>query len=349
MRNIFLTSIILSLFISISRAQEITGGKIHGLIVGDYFYKTGGDSQPFGDSLLQFSRLVPKDFQAFQIRRLHFFYDYNISDNFFTRFQLEGNDKSLEPGGRQGLYVKTAYAEWKNIFNKSNLLVGLIPTPTWSSVERLWGYRSIEKTITDFRNAGSGSDMGVQLCGIIPFSISLNYSLMIGNGSYQKPEINKHKKYYAMLSGNPIDKFSVETYFDFEPAINNKDITTLKTFLSYKDNSCMIGAEIFQQTRLKKDTATGDNAIFGVALFAWHKISEQFKIFGCVDYFDPNRLSDYIGFYEYFFSVGLDYTPIKKIHFMPNIWINTYTDKSRHNRKKEADIVPRVTFLFTFN
>ncbi|MGD0589448.1 MAG: hypothetical protein ABSA44_01455 [Bacteroidota bacterium] len=32
----------------------------------------------------------------------------------------------------------------------SNLLLGLVPTPTWASVEGIWGYRSVEKTITDF-------------------------------------------------------------------------------------------------------------------------------------------------------------------------------------------------------
>jgi hypothetical protein len=348
MRLHILTSIIIAAFFSVCHPQENTGGRMHGLIVGDYYYKAGGDSQPYGDSLSQYSRSVPRDFQAFQIRRLHLFYDYNISETFFTRFQLEGNDKSLEPGGRQGLYVKTAYAEWKNMFDKSNLLVGLIPTATWSSVEGIWGYRSVEKTITDFRNLGSGSDMGVQLRGSIPAGKPLNYSIMIGNGSYQKPETNKYKKYYAMVSGSPAEKLSVELYFDNEPAAGGKDITTWKTFISYKDAAYMAGTEIFQQMRSKKDS-TGDNAIFGMAIFGWYQFTEEMKIFGRIDYFDPNRLSNHTGFFENFFSFGLDYMPVGNIHFMPNIWINSFTDKSKLHRKKDADIVPRVTFLFVFN
>jgi hypothetical protein len=175
-------SLIVTLFLfSVAIGQEKTGGNIHGLIVGDYFYKAGGDEQPFGDSLTQYSRPIARDFQAFQIRRLHLFYDYTISERFFTRFQLEGNNKSLDPGGRQGLYVKTAYGEWRNIIRGSNLALGLVRTPTWSSVEGIWGYRSIEKTITDARNLGNGSDMGAVLQGTSPMTLPITYAVMIGN------------------------------------------------------------------------------------------------------------------------------------------------------------------------
>jgi hypothetical protein len=347
-RQLFFLSLIVGAFFW-SPGQEKTGGRIHGLIVGDYFYKAKGDSQPYGDSLSQYSQPIPKDFQGFQIRRLHLFYDYNISESFFTRFQLEGNNKSLEPGGRQGLYVKTAYAEWKNIFPASNLLIGLVLTPTWSSVEGIWGYRSIEKTITDFRGLGIASDMGVQLKGTISSGSQLNYALMIGNGTAQKPENNKYKKYYLMMSGSPIKNISVEAYMDYEPAAGGKDRTTWKAFLSYQEKYLMIGAEILDQEQMKQDVLSIDKSALGLSLFSWYLFNDQWKVYGRADYYDPDRLSVNTGFYECFISLGADYTPIKDIHFMPNIWINTFTDKSSAGRKKDTDIVPRITFLFVFN
>jgi hypothetical protein len=347
-KSLFVFSIYICFF-CIASAQEKTGGKIHGLIVGDYFYKAGGDSRQYGDSLSQYSQPIPKDFQGFQIRRLHLFYDYIISEKFSTRFQLEGNDKSLELGGRQGLYVKTAYGEWKDIFPASNLLVGLVPTPTWTSVEWIWGYRSVEKTIADFRNLGSASDMGVLLRGTLPTSTALNYALMIGNGNSQKPENNKYKKYYALISGSPIQNISVEAYVDYEPAADKKDRTTWKTFFSYQEKSLMIGAEIVEQVQKNQGTLPADKAAFGIALFSWFAFSEQYKAYGRIDYYDPDRLSPGIGFYECFISLGFDYMPIKDFHFMPNLWINTFTDKSSAGRKKDADIVPRITFFFVFN
>jgi hypothetical protein len=344
----FLCSLLM-ICIGLSLSQEKAGGRIHGLIVGDYFYKAGGDLQQYGDSSSQYSQPITKDFQGFQIRRLHLFYDYVISEQFFTRFQLEGNNKSLEPGGRQGLYVKTAYGEWRNIFPLSNLLLGLVPTPTWASVEGLWGYRSVEKTITDFRNLGSGSDMGVQLRGALSTSAALNYAFMIGNGNSQKPENNKYKKYYFLLSGSPFQYFSIETYIDHEPAASGKDRTTWKAFLSYTEEAWMAGAEIAEQVQHNQDTLQNNLAVFGISAFSWYRFSEQCKVFGRIDYYDPNRFSPGTGFYEYFLSFGIDYAPVKDIHFMPNIWINTFTDKSRAGRKKDADVVPRISFFFAFH
>jgi hypothetical protein len=199
-RTLFLFIAILCYF-CFSFSQDNSGGYIHGLIVGDYFYKTSGDSQPLGGAS-QFSQPLPKDSSGFQIRRLQLFYDYTFSNEFSTRFQLEGNEKSLDPSGRLSLYMKTAYLEWKNLVPMSSLYIGLVPTPTWINVENQWGYRSIEKTITDFRGLGSLTDMGVHLRGTLFSEGSVGYSLMVGNGNAQRPENDKYKNIMQWLTEN---------------------------------------------------------------------------------------------------------------------------------------------------
>ena len=348
MRRIFFPFMTIACCIYFSFGQEKTGGTIHGLIVGDYFYKTGGDAQPFGGTS-QFSQPLPKDSSGFQIRRLQLFYDYTFSDEFSTRFQLEGNEQSLDPKGRLSLYMKTAYLEWKNLVPKSSFYVGLVPTPTWINVEGQWGYRSVEKTITDFRGLGSLTDMGVHLHGTLFSEGSVGYSLMIGNGNAQKPENNNEKKYYAMLNGKPMQNLFVEAYMDYEPNAQDKDRTTWKLFVSYQEPPLMIGAEILEQIQKNKDSLLNDYAASGVSLFSWYKLSEHWKVYGRIDYYDPNRFSSNTGFYEYFISFGMDYIPFNNIHFMPNIWINTFTDKSSAGRIKKADVVPRITFFFLFS
>jgi hypothetical protein len=337
------------MFFSISHSQEKTGGRIHGLVVGDYFYKAGGDLQPYGDSLSQYSRPISKDFQGFELRRIHFYYDYTFSEIFSSRFQIEGNSKSIDSEKRHGFYVKSVYLEWKNLIPQSSLFIGLVPTPTWLKVEGSWGYRSIEKTITDFHGLGSHTDIGVHLKGTLVSDWSMNYSLMIGNGTGLKPENNKYKKYYTSLSGKLIENVSMEMYADYELGANNGDRTTWKASFAYQENSLMMGAEILEQVQNNKDSLHANYCPFGISFFTWYSFSEQYKIFGRIDYYDPNRFSPGTDFCEYFLSLGIDYTPIKDIHIMPNIWINTFTDKSRAGRKKDADVVPRITFYFTFN
>jgi hypothetical protein len=331
-----------------SFAQEKSGGYIHGLIVGEYFYKTGGDAQLFGGTS-QFSQPLPRDSSGFQIRRLHLFYDYTFSETFSSRIQFEGNEKSLDPNGRLSLYLKAAYLEWKNLVPGSSVYIGLVPTPTWMNVEGQWGYRSVEKTITDFRGLGSSNDMGVHLRGTLFSEGSVGYSLMVGNGNAQKPENNTYKKYYAMVHGSPVQHLSLEAYMDYEPSAQDRNRTTWKTFLSYQEPSLLVGAEIIEQLQQKQDSLNADCAPFGISLFSWYRLSDHWKVYGRIDYYDPNQLSSHTGFYEYFISLGVDYSPMKNIHLMPNIWINTFTDKSAAGRIKATDVVPRITFFLLFN
>jgi hypothetical protein len=191
--------------------------------------------------------------------------------------------------------------------------------------------------------------MGVHLRGTLFSGGSVGYSLMIGNGNAQKPENNTYKKYYASVNGQPLQNLWLEAYVDYEPAAQDKDRTTWKAFLSYQEPMWMIGAEIVEQLQKNQDTLFTDTTPFGVSLFSWYCFTEHWKVYGRIDYYDPDLLYSRVGLYEYFLSFGLDYMPIKNIHFMPNIWVNTFKDKSSAGRTKIADVVPRITFFFLFN
>ena len=62
---------------------------------------------------------------------------------------------------------------------------------------------------------------------------------------------------------------------------------------------------------------------------------------------------------EQFIVLGFDYTPLKNIHFMPNLWVNTYTSTIAHNVVNDllnpnvtdingTDVVWRLTFYYVF-
>lgn len=331
-------------------AQEKSGGKVHGCLFGDYFYKIAGDSTGNGS---QYSSLK-KDEQAFQFRRFYLYYDHIFNETFSAQFLLEGNDKALEPGGRHGVFVKTAYLEWKDIIPMGNLMIGLVPTPTWSSpgsvAEKIWNYRSIEKTIADFRCLGSASDIGVSLRGNFDGEGKFNYVAMIGNGTGQKPENNKYKKYYAGLRAKPVNEFVIEGYVDFEPAAGDKDKTTLKGFAAYQTETFTAGVEVVTQTQKKAGAAGADRSPFGLSFFAWAPIPgvDNLNAFARYDFFNPDTKVPKAGFNESFITAGLDYMPIKNVHFMPNVWVNTFSDKSPAGVSRDADVVARLTFFFVY-
>ena len=60
------------------------------------------------------------------------------------------------------------------------------------------------------------------------------------------------------------------------------------------------------------------------------------------NYNDPNTKEEFI-------TAGLDFTPIKNVHFMPNIWYNAKNQLSNTAVSNSSyDLVYRMSFYFVF-
>ncbi len=347
MQNLFLFVLIApSFMMDTSFAQEQSGGKLGGYVMGDYFYKIHGDST---GTASQYSALS-KDDQAFQFRRIYLTYHHTISKNFAAQFTLEANDRVFTDG-KHGVFVKTAFLEWKDIFPYSSFFIGLVPTPTWSLLtEKVWNYRSIEKTILDFRSLGTASDIGVQLRGSFDNRGRFAYVVMMGNGTGQRPENNRYKKYYGALSVKPVQGLVLEGYADYEPFGGRRNILTLKGFAAYQSETITAGLEVFQQTQRQLGAGGTDRSPFGVTVFVWAPVpgTSGLNVFGRFDSFDPDRKLTNAGFREMFVTAGLDYMPLQDVHFMPNIWMNVFQNKSSGGSSRPADVVARLTFFYLY-
>jgi hypothetical protein len=331
--------------------EEKPPGKIWGYAFGDYFYKLNGTAAEVSPS--QYST-VARDFQAFQFRRLQLYYDHTLSPKFFSRLMLEANDKSLQPDGKLGDFLKAAYIEWKNIIPRGNAALGLYPAPTWSWLtEKAWNYRSIEKTISDFRGmggSGGATDLGIVLRGNFDAAARYGYGIMIGNGSGQKPENNKYKKFYGALNAKPLKEIILEAYADYEPGAADRNVSTLKGFAAYQTARLTAGVEAAYQTQENAGITGADKTPFGIALFAWAPVPsmEKLNAFARFDFFNPNTQVTDSGFNEYFIVAGLDFMPAKNVHFMPNFWLNGFASKNPAGLSKDADVALRLTFYYIY-
>ncbi len=334
-------------------AQDKSGGKISGSVFVDYYYKISGDSS---GSAGQYSPLK-KDAQSFEIRRIYFRYDHNLSEKFAAQFTIESTEKTLLTG-KYSFAVKTAYLEWKNLIPQSSIFAGMEPTPTWGYSESIWNYRSVEKTIMDYRGIGSAVDIGVSVKGTFDKEGKYGYQLMIGNGTGQKLESNKFKKYYGELIAKPVKGLSLEAYSDFEPNSGDKNKITLKGFAAYQTNLFTIGVEAVQQTQKKAISDSVDASPFGISGFAWVTLLKKqvqtdkipvLNAFARYDYWDSDTKNTTSGYKENFITIGLDYMPIKDVHVIPNVWINTYSNKSSQTVvERDADVVARLTFNYNY-
>lgn len=351
-------------------------GKLSGYAFGDYYYKAHADSMNRGGAN-QYTK-VPEGRNAFQFRRVYLGYDYEISPKFAAQVLLAAEDASDALGsGKYAFYVKLANVRWKNFLPRTDLVIGQVATPAFPmSSEPVWKYRSIERTIADIRRVPS-YDLGVTVQGKIDAKGNYGYDVMIGNGTGAKPEGDNFKHFYGDVYAKFLDqKLMVDLYGDYERVNWNPGFhharSMGKLFIGYTTPKLTIGAEGFitglqgdvvatNNGTGRKDTLSGTST--GLSIFVHGPIvKDKLGFFARMDNYNPDTRYDNVNYSKYsamtstyepnnkeqFITAGLDFTPVKNVHLMPNIWYNSYTNQGPNGGMKDYDLVYRLTFYFIY-
>ena len=336
MKNVLLFFSIVVLFLGAASAQE-NNPKFSGYMFGDYFYNANAI-----DSAM-------KDINGFNFRRIYITTDYSISDQFSTRFRMES---AISNGSNISVIVKDAWLKWQNIFSGSDLVVGISPTPAYDVSEGAWGYRSLEKTIMDYFGIVSSRDMGIDLKGKLDENGIAKYWVKIGNGSGNKPETNKYKRYYALLQFTPGSDFMFTLYGDYNtlPKVEDKDNSAFVAagFINYKhDKAFSLGIEGFIKNQQNAYTAPGAESPetkngFGISFWAKALLSDNIGIVGRYDTYDPNTNSAAKNDKQGLIIGAVDFKVAPKVSVMPGIEVHTLEGADN------SDVTPRVTFYWKF-
>ena len=350
---------LLSVFLINSTASGQFVSKIKGVMFADYFYNVGHhDASTAG-------------LNAFNIRRIYFTFENNITPDIKIRFRLESAHPKFGTSEKINPFVKHAFLEWSNLIPSHKLILGIGETNAFKNTEAYWGYRSIEKTIMDLNNISSSADMGLALKGDL--GRFAHYWLTVFNGTgYGSPEVDKYKKIGYAFWLTPIEGLMLEMYADYEkqdPAtgtfkyardyFQGSGYSTLKSFVGYSVPSFTLGAEWFLRTNKASGAADAEGTMRadvkkqGFSFFgSWITPLPQLKLFARYDLYDPNTkddvwISDTQNGADDEFSLiiaGLDFMPKGNIHFMPNIMIKRYAAPG-----KDTDITVRMTLYFKFD
>ena len=114
----------------------------------------------------------------------------------------------------------------------------------------------------------------------------------------------------------------------------------------------------------QKDTLSADAT--GISVYVKGQITpKKLGYFARFDSYNPDthytqNYTSYLGFSanyepnnkEKFVTAGLDYTPAKNIHFMPNIWYNGYQAQQSNfsgAANRDHDLVFRITFFYIYD
>lgn len=416
------------------------GGNLWGYTFGDFDYKGNADNLNRGGSN-QYTGMAANA-NTFQFRRIYLGYNYDIAPKFTAEFLLAAEDDfntgsvtegsagtsvgDVTAGGKFTPYVKLANIRWKNIFKNSDFVLGQQSTPGFAktgrndqTTEEVWGYRCIERTISDIRRTPS-FDLGASLQGWFDKKGNFGYMAMVGNGTGgAKPATNAFKSLYGDLYAKFFDKrLVVDLYGDYTktawgqwvpgaitgtespngPQYTSREMT--KLFVAWNTKKLTVGFEGLENVFLGglKVTETDKNTYYrtfsamDMSFYVRGRIisakngDPKLNFFVRYDNYNPSNglstiasaatttaittasgISNYDPYTkEQFFTAGIDYMPFKNVHFIPNIWLNTYnssldqTDKnadglaytkysSEVSGVKGTDVVWRLTFYYIFN
>jgi len=378
---------------------------------------------------------TPSNRNAFQFRRIYLGYDYEINQKFKAEVLLasEPNENTLPSSstssvvsgdnladGKMSFYIKNFNLRTREIWPGTDLVVGEMSTPSFalnepgtnaptSLSETTWGYRSIERTITDFHKNNS-YDVGAALQGTFdPKTKNFGYVFMIGDNTqsnltsvYVTPALggsttavlnpNPNTGFFKIFYGDLWGKFLnnriyVDLYADYAKTQSNTPVATTvlpsgvlgtqehnmyKIFVSYNSSPISVGVEAYtQQFGLgvtDKNTFTAQN-VTAQGLSLWAKgaiVKDKWGWFARYDSYNPDTKYNGANTYtvntnyssydptekEKFVTAGLDFTPAKNIHFMPNVWFVQYKDQLDETTTgylpDNHTLVYRMTFFYTF-
>jgi hypothetical protein len=342
-----------------STEPDFPRGRISGLMFGDYYYNvTGNPHHGYNAAGADSGRayidpttgnnpqVIGKDLNGTQLRRVYFQLDNDLSVRVASRFRLEVDSNELTSGGKLGVFVKAAYLQIKDVVPRGSFTFGMSNTPTFENSEEFWGYRSVEKTIVDFRGLSSSSDLGVQLKGFADGNHKIGYNAMIGDGTGQRPENNRYKRGYFALPLRLMEDLRIEPYVDYEARPGETDRALYKIFTGYELKRGAIGLEAFQAVN---HVAGGRNLKpTGISVFGRTAFTEKVRGFVRFDRFQPNTLAANRLDTDLYIA-GLDFEPYKDVRIQPNIEMTDYNPRGTQVAPPHHDLQARLTFYWKFS
>lgn len=375
--------------------------RLWGYTFGDFYYDAHSATSNYGGETNYAG--VPTYRNAFQFRRLYLGYDYDITRKFKAEVLLASEpnastgvngNTNIQNGdnlvdNHMGFYIKNFNLRVRDLWTGTDLVIGELSTPGFalnepgtnaptSLSESTWGYRSIERTITDFHKNNS-YDVGAALQGTFdPATKHYGYVLMVSNNT-SSSLLNANTPtsgFYKIVYGDIWGKFlNNHIYADFyvhtaktasaTAAIGAQSNTMYKLFAAYLSKPVSVGAEAYTQTFVNgvTDTKTKvnqDATVHGLSLWVRGPIVKSLNFFAKWDNYNPFTEYDPTASYtkntnwgaydpsfkESFVTAGIDYNPTPNVHFMPNFWLNNYTDQ--RNAGTAGYMAPDHTLIFRF-
>jgi hypothetical protein len=247
--------------------------------------------------------------------------------------------------------VKDLYLRWRPGGGHA-VYLGITSPPVFEVSERVWDFRSLERTAIELSRVAASRDFGLRADGPIPVGREglLRYAVMVANNEGVFPEDDESKRGYAQLEVHPTEAlvFTLGGSVAGYPGEDGGDETRTgaadaNAFVGYVADTWRAGVEGF----LQHTSYTDDRALdlVGVSVFGTVWITPSVGVVGRFDRVRQEAFGDDEDEPEAVLSSfavgGLAYRPHERVRLIPNVRWAKPDDG-------EADLQGRFTAEFSF-
>lgn len=250
------------------------------------------------------------------VKRFYLTVDHKFNDiwsaNLTTDFQYSSAIGNTE------LFVKKAYVQ--GTFNPAfTVRVGAADMPWIPYVEKFYGMRYVENTLTDRLKYGNSSDWGVHGFGNLGTNVNYAVSVVSGAG-YKNPTRSKGMDVEGRVAYNPNENltFAVGGYSgklgkETDIADSQHSYSRANALVAYADSNFRVGGEYFQAKNLNNVMTVATDKTSGWSVWGSARVTESgIAVFGRYDDTDVSKTLDpTLG--DKYWNVGVEFPIIKNL------------------------------------
>jgi len=305
--NLKKTVLILSVLFIITSSGSLFSDDIKGYFIPEYYFAASNNNSDLSGQ------------HGFWVRRIYLGYNTDLGNGWSARVRLEMDSPAFDKSTIVP-YVKNLHLK-KKLGGGLSLIVGIIEPPSFDKIEKFWGFRYIEKTAPDFWKFASSRDFGVALNG--KTRSGFVYTLMYGNYSSNKGEVNAGKAVYARVG---FEKKSIyieaNAHFAGDGA---KDKNYFSLFGGLKGDWGRFGAGYHYYSEKSDESEKKDNGV--ISAFGVVKLNKKSEIVVRYDLLTDLNFKDIGGYLPVPASketarlliLGINFNVTKNVKISPNM------------------------------
>ena len=265
------------------------------------------------------------------VKRFYLGVDHKFNDIWSANLTTDFNYASSD--GQTSVFVKKAYVQGK--FDQAAVFrIGSSDMPWIPFVEKYYGFRYVENTITDRLKYGNSADWGLHLGGDIGASKSLNYAVSVVNGNgYKNPGRSKGVDFEGRVGFVPFENMVVGIGgYSGHRGQETENIDAVHTaergdfMVAYASKDFRLGAEYFTAKNWNNVLSPLADKADGYSVWGSVAVADDVNLFAR---YDSSKLSKSLDreAKDTYYNAGVEYQVTKGFK-LAGVWKHGKVDKS---------------------